>query len=446
MFAVLNIMCPNFSQFTDILNFITSFVVMIVMVYLPIYLYKICEKDMLILWQPDYYAFYGFLYCEFKITRKKYKCFISFIVAKQVISGAILSGFHEVSKAQTGLSFLISLLFIIMTLYIKPFIDKITLFFCVGIEFGFCLINLLFLFLEFFGGGLSDEDRYYIDVVISSIATAVIIGVYAIGILSAVRQILYAVKKRGSQKRYDKFIQEKLKDGADICGRIIMKADEETMFNKDDFLMGDKDASIFEKQFLEGGNDEYMTTKEQEFEKKFKNDFLQDNSSDARFRRTDDTGYGLNLSNSKASKNNLFLQGSSLMGKYLTDNNKTTKIPSMNNTKTTKMPSMNNTKNTKIPSMNTNFGSFDDFDYNDPENSKSFKLNTDRSKMSDMTMVKDHDENNMPVASHNWTTQNELTEEQLNAFQEEAEKREAENKHFIAGLDPMEQEFMRAGG
>ena len=70
MFSVNNVMHPNVSSIGGIISLILAIITIIFMVVFPMIIYRISSQHYSLLWHPEYYSRYGFLYCEFKLDNK----------------------------------------------------------------------------------------------------------------------------------------------------------------------------------------------------------------------------------------------------------------------------------------------------------------------------------------------------------------------------------------
>lgn len=70
MFATLNILKPDLWSSPGILSLVLSVFALALIFAIPVMIFRLSRIDFLTLWQPDYYAKYGYLYCEFKLDRK----------------------------------------------------------------------------------------------------------------------------------------------------------------------------------------------------------------------------------------------------------------------------------------------------------------------------------------------------------------------------------------
>jgi len=70
IFSTYNLMNPELGTLAGQLSFALAVISMVLILTLPLSIYKISSADYMTLWHPDHYAKYGYLYCEFKLNKK----------------------------------------------------------------------------------------------------------------------------------------------------------------------------------------------------------------------------------------------------------------------------------------------------------------------------------------------------------------------------------------
>lgn len=125
-FVGFNIFHPSFNHFTDIQSWLFSFLMLyFVGSAVPKYFAHLTARNVTLLWQPEYYPLYGFLFAEFKLIKELHKKWLSQALYTRFIISGFLTG-----ALQSYPFFLCIALMVNSSLWIRklvkeqPYIDK----------------------------------------------------------------------------------------------------------------------------------------------------------------------------------------------------------------------------------------------------------------------------------------------------------------------------------
>jgi hypothetical protein len=70
---------------------IAAIITFIFLISFPIFIYKLTNRHYTQLWNPEFYHRYAFFFCEFKLSKKRTKTFMSIIMSRLILFGIIVA-------------------------------------------------------------------------------------------------------------------------------------------------------------------------------------------------------------------------------------------------------------------------------------------------------------------------------------------------------------------
>jgi hypothetical protein len=91
MFSTNNVLNPSFETTPRMVSTIAAIFTFIFLIAFPVFIYKLTNKHYTILWNPEFYHKYAFFFCEFKLSKKSSKTFMSVVISRLVLFGMIIA-------------------------------------------------------------------------------------------------------------------------------------------------------------------------------------------------------------------------------------------------------------------------------------------------------------------------------------------------------------------
>jgi Transient receptor potential (TRP) ion channel len=125
LFSTNNLINRSFATLPQMLSTIASVLVFIFLLGFPVFIFKLTNRHYTQLWNPEFYHRYAFFYCEFKLSTRAKKTFMSVIVSRLTLYGIIIAGLQNSPLAQTLCVAILQGLYLLCLIKIDPFISKI---------------------------------------------------------------------------------------------------------------------------------------------------------------------------------------------------------------------------------------------------------------------------------------------------------------------------------
>jgi len=242
LFSTNNILNPSFETTPRMLSTVASLFTFIFLVSFPIFIYKLTNRHYTQLWNPEFYHRYAFFFCEFKLSKKWSKTFMSIVVGRLVLYGILVAALQQKPFTQTFCICLVQFAYLILLIRIKPLISKVMTILNYIMEFALFVVFIFYCILGW--------DKQNGDVIppgpkesIADILVWGIVVVVATAILCMVYMIL--MKIWSTIKRCI--------DGTRIKGMDMGPKEEEKKMFEDDKEEEKEPELDLEKEFMDGG-------------------------------------------------------------------------------------------------------------------------------------------------------------------------------------------------
>lgn len=101
LFSMNNLLNMSFDTLPRMLSTIAAVVCFIFLIAFPVFIFKLTNKHYTQLWNPEFYHRYAFFFCEFKLSTRGTKTFMSVIMGRLIIFGFLIAFFQSSPFLQT---------------------------------------------------------------------------------------------------------------------------------------------------------------------------------------------------------------------------------------------------------------------------------------------------------------------------------------------------------
>lgn len=95
LFSTNNILNPSFDTTPKMLSTIAAIVTFIFLISFPVFIHKLTNRHYSQLWNPEFYHRYAFFFCEFKLSGRAQKTFMSIIILRLIAYGFIVAALQN---------------------------------------------------------------------------------------------------------------------------------------------------------------------------------------------------------------------------------------------------------------------------------------------------------------------------------------------------------------
>jgi hypothetical protein len=247
LFSTYNILNPIFLTVPRILSLIAALLTFIFLVSFPIFVYKLTNRHYTQLWNPEFYHRYAFFFCEFKLSKKSSKTFMSVIMGRLILFGIIVAAFQNVPFAQTLIVSIMQLLYLFILVKVDPFVSKVMKIMNLVLESALMFVFICYCVL---GWDMANPGKmpigvknFFADILIWGIVLVVVTAI-ACMIYMVVMKIWFTIKR--------------CIDGQKITGNEVQQEEEQAIFDSDDQAAVKKEEPKeenfdLEAEFMDGG-------------------------------------------------------------------------------------------------------------------------------------------------------------------------------------------------